>query len=67
MSADVRKAWAAGWFNYYEKKNPDRVRRAVFLSLLRTCYKKQASGPLRDAFATLYVKLRKEAEAAKPE
>lgn len=59
MSSDVRKHWVAGCHNYFKTKNPLSVRRAVFMSLLRSCYRQQPPGALRDAFADLYVRLRK--------
>ncbi len=59
MSKQVRKSWTGAWFNYYQVKNPLIVRRAVFLSLLKSCHKDQPPGKLRDAFAALYFKLKK--------
>jgi len=62
MSSSVRKAWAAGWHNYYEVVNPFGVRKAVFMSLLRTCHKEQPPGKLRDAFAILYLRLKESSQ-----
>lgn len=59
MSKQVRKSWTGAWYNYYQVKNPWIVRRAVFLSLLKSCHKDQPPGKLRDAFAALYFKLKK--------
>jgi|GEM_PF-6893121 len=59
MSDKVRKAWVGGWYNYFKVNNPEPVRRDVFMSLLRRCYKLQPPGELRNAFATLYVKLKR--------
>ncbi len=60
MPPGVRKNWVAGWHNYYRTENPLEVRRAVFMTLLRSCYREQQPGELRDAIAALYVKLRRQ-------
>ncbi len=58
MSTSVRKSWVAGWHNYYVAVNPFNVRKAVFMSLLKTCHKEQPPSELRDAFAILYLRLK---------
>lgn len=60
MSPYVRAEWSKGWAGYYKRQNPDDVRRSVFMALLRNCWQAQPSGELRNALATLYLKLRKQ-------
>lgn len=58
MEPAVRKAWAGGWWNYYQVENPEPVRREVFMKLLKTCYREQPPGELRECFALLYLRLK---------
>jgi hypothetical protein len=58
MSQTVRKSWLGGMRNYYHSENPEVVRRDVFMALLRSCWKEQRPGEMRNAFATLYLKLK---------
>jgi len=62
MSQSVRKSWLGGMRNYYHSENPEVVRRDVFMALLRSCWKEQRPGEMRNAFATLYLKLKYPAE-----
>ena len=58
MSPAVRKAWVGGWWNYYKVNNPETVRREVFMKLLKTCYRDQQPGELKEALALLYLRLK---------
>jgi hypothetical protein len=58
MNATVRKHWQGGVRNYFESTNPEPVRRDVFMTLVRACWKEQQPGDLRNAFAVLYQKLK---------
>ncbi len=64
MNAAVRKSWQGGMRNYFQSDNPESVRRDVFMTLLRACWREQQPGDLRNGFAVLYQKLKDQAGPA---
>jgi len=59
MTPAVRQSWEQGWYLYYKVQNSDDIRRSQFMTTLRTCWRDQPSGELRDAIAILFLKLKK--------
>jgi hypothetical protein len=58
MNRSVRKAWLGGMRNYYTNENTEAFRRDLFMTFLKSCWKEQRQGDLRNAFAVLYQKLK---------
>jgi hypothetical protein len=58
MNRSVRKEWLGGMRNYYTNENTEAFRRDLFMTFLKSCWKEQRQGDLRNAFAVLYQKLK---------